>query len=94
MFRSLCFSFDRALLLVCRVPPTTTESGRNASGQEAFGSKTREALVEQSPMVSTTDMTSSAVGAGATAGSAAEKVEASTVGVLDRQPTEGSTRSR
>jgi hypothetical protein len=36
-----------------------SESGKNALGQEAFGSKGKEAPVEQSPAVSAADVTSS-----------------------------------
>jgi hypothetical protein len=63
---------------VCRAPPTTSESGKNASGQETFGSKAKEAPVEQSLAVSTADVTSAAVGAGAMAAFTAEKAGAST----------------
>jgi hypothetical protein len=52
-----------------RVPPTTSESGKNASGQEAFGSKVPETLVVESPAASAADMTSTTVGGGATAAS-------------------------
>jgi hypothetical protein len=45
---------------MCRAPPTTLESGKNASGQEAFGSKAKETSVAESPVVSTTDVTSAA----------------------------------
>jgi hypothetical protein len=78
MFMLLCFHFDLGLLLLCRVPPTTSESGKNASGQEAFGSKAREALMEQSPAVSTANVTSSVIGAGVMAASAEEKAGANT----------------
>jgi hypothetical protein len=61
-------------LLVRRAPPATSESGRNASGQEAFGRKTKEALMEQSPAVSIANVMSLAVGAGATMVSVTEKV--------------------
>jgi hypothetical protein len=50
----------------------TSESGKNASGQEAFGSKAKETLVAESPAVSTADVTSAAGGTGATAASEAE----------------------
>jgi hypothetical protein len=65
-------------LFICRTPPTTSESAKNASGQEAFGSKGREAPMEQSPVVSTVEVTSSAIRAGVTAAFAAEKVGTST----------------
>jgi hypothetical protein len=57
-----------------RVPPTTSESGKNTSGQEAFGSKVQETPMVESPAASATDVTSAAAGAGATAASEAEKV--------------------
>jgi hypothetical protein len=44
-----------------RVPPTTSESGKNASGQEAFGSKLLETLVVESPAASVADVMSAAV---------------------------------
>jgi hypothetical protein len=56
-----------------RAPPTTSESGKNASGQEAIGSKMPETLVMESPAISTVDMTSTAGGAGATAASDEDK---------------------
>jgi hypothetical protein len=65
-------------LLDCRAPPTTSESGKNASGQEVFGSKAREVPVEQSPVVSTADVMSLVIRAGATAASVAEKAGTST----------------
>jgi hypothetical protein len=64
-------------LLVCKAPLTTSDSGKNASGQEAFRSKVKKKPVEQSPAVSTADVTSATVGAGATATSAAGKAETS-----------------
>jgi hypothetical protein len=57
-----------------RAPPTTSNSAKNSSRQEAFGSKGKEALVEQ-PAVSTADVTSSAVGARVTVASVAKKLE-------------------
>jgi hypothetical protein len=65
-------------LFMRRAPPAMSESAKNASGQEAFGSKGREVPVEQSPAVSTVDVTSSVIRAGATAASAAEKAGTST----------------
>jgi hypothetical protein len=62
----------------------TSESGKNTSGQEAFGSKAKETPVEQSLVVSTADVTSAAVGTGAMAASAAKKAGTSTT-----PPTEG-----
>jgi hypothetical protein len=53
-------------------------SAKNASSQEAFGSKGKEVLVEQSLAVSTADVTSSAVGAGAIAASTAKNAKTST----------------
>jgi hypothetical protein len=47
-----------------RVPPTTPESGKNASGQEAYGSKLSETPVVESPTASAADVMSVAVGAG------------------------------
>jgi hypothetical protein len=58
---------------VCRAPQTTSESGKNASGQEAFGSKAKETPVVESSAVSTADVTSAVSGTGATTASAAEK---------------------
>jgi hypothetical protein len=40
------------------VPPTTSESGKNASGQEAFGSKVPGTPVVESPTTLAADMTS------------------------------------
>jgi hypothetical protein len=56
-----------------------SESSKNASSQEAFRSKGKEASVEQSSAVSTVDVTSSAVGAGATV---AEKAGTSSAPLL------------
>jgi hypothetical protein len=50
-----------------------SESGKNASGQEAFGSKMPETPVVGSPAISAVDVTSTAGGAGATAASEADK---------------------
>jgi hypothetical protein len=63
---------------VCKAPPTTSESGKNASDQETFGSKAKEMLVQQSPAVLTANVTNAVVGTRATAASAAEKAGAST----------------
>jgi hypothetical protein len=60
-----------------RVPPTTSESGKNASGQEAFGSKVPEMPVVESPVASAADVMSTAAGAGVTAASEADKAGAS-----------------
>jgi hypothetical protein len=62
-------------LFIRRAPPATSESAKNTSGQEAFESKGKEVLVEQSPVVSTADVMRSAVGARAMAVSMAEKLE-------------------
>jgi hypothetical protein len=56
-----------------------SESGKNASGEEAFGSKRKEVPVEQSLAVSAEDVTSSVIGAGATAVSAVEKAGTGTI---------------
>jgi hypothetical protein len=56
-----------------RAPLTTSESGNNASGQEAFGSKMPEMPVVESPVISVSDVTSTASGAGVTAASEADK---------------------
>jgi hypothetical protein len=58
---------------VSRVPPTTSESGKNASGQEAFGTKAPEAPVVESLTASAADMMSAAAGARATTTSEADK---------------------
>jgi hypothetical protein len=56
-----------------RVPLTTSESEKNASGQEAFGSKVPETLVVELPTASAADVTSTTVGAGAMVASEADK---------------------
>jgi hypothetical protein len=61
------------LLSMSRVPLTMSESGNNASVQEAFGSKLPETLVVESPAASAADVTSAVVGAGTTAASEADK---------------------
>jgi hypothetical protein len=53
-------------------------SGKNASGQEAFGSKIKETLVVESPAAAAVDVTSTAGGAGTTAVSEADKAGTST----------------
>jgi hypothetical protein len=58
---------------MCRAPPTTSESGKNASGQEAFGSKMPETPVVESPAISAADVTITADGVGVTAASEADK---------------------
>jgi hypothetical protein len=49
-----------------RAPPTTSESGKNASGQEAFGSKMQGSLVVDLSAALAADVTSVAGGAGTT----------------------------
>jgi hypothetical protein len=56
-----------------RVPPTTLESEKNASRQEAFGSKVPETPVVESPAASAADVTSAAARARATVASKADK---------------------
>jgi hypothetical protein len=56
-----------------RVSRPTSESWKNASGQEAFGSKVPETPVVESPAASATDVMSATVGAGATAAFEADK---------------------
>jgi hypothetical protein len=58
---------------VSKVPPTTLESGKNASGQEAFGTKPLETPVVESPAASTADGMSTAAGVGTTAAPEADK---------------------
>jgi hypothetical protein len=72
-------------LLVCRAPPTTSESSKNASSQEAFGSKAKETPVEQSSAVSTADVMSAATGTRATAASTAEKAGTSTTPATEEE---------
>jgi hypothetical protein len=55
----------------------TSDSGKNASGQEAFGSKMPGTSVMESPAASATDVTSAAVGAGTTAAAEADKARTS-----------------
>jgi hypothetical protein len=59
---------------MCRAPPTTSKSGKNALGQEAFGSKIKETPVVESPVISTIDVTSTAGAAVTTTASKADKV--------------------
>jgi hypothetical protein len=56
-----------------RAPPTTSESGKNASSQEAFGSKIQKTPVVESQAISMADVTSTAGGAGTTAVSEVDK---------------------
>jgi hypothetical protein len=56
-----------------RVPPTTSESGKNASGQEVFGSKAPETPVVESPAASAADVTSTATKVGTTAATEEDK---------------------
>jgi hypothetical protein len=52
---------------------TTSKSDKNASGQEAFGSKIQETPVVESPAISTVDVMSTVGGAGTTTASEADK---------------------
>jgi hypothetical protein len=56
-----------------KVPPMTSESGKNASGQEAFGSKIPDTSVVESPAASAADVTSAAAGAGMSAAPEADQ---------------------
>jgi hypothetical protein len=56
-----------------RAPPTTSESGKKTSGQEAFGSKIQETPVVESPAISTADVMGTAGGAATTVMSKADK---------------------
>jgi hypothetical protein len=56
-----------------RVPPTMSRGAKNASGQEAFGSKAPETLVVESLAASTADVTSTTAGARMTAAPEADK---------------------
>jgi hypothetical protein len=58
---------------MCRAPQTTSKSGKNASGQEAFGSKIQETPVVESLAISMDDVTSTTGGAGTTVASEADK---------------------
>jgi hypothetical protein len=60
-----------------RVPLTTSESEKNASGQEAFGSKVPDMPVVESPVASAADVTSAAAGAGTSSAPEADKAETS-----------------
>jgi hypothetical protein len=51
----------------------TSESGKNASDQEACGRQLPETRVVESPVASAADVTSAAVGAGTTATSEADR---------------------
>jgi hypothetical protein len=77
-FQILCASNWLRSLCVRKAPPTMPESAKNASVHEAFRSKGKEASVDQSPTVSTADVTSPAIGVGATAAPLAEKAVTST----------------
>jgi hypothetical protein len=63
---------------VSRVLPATSGSGKNASGQEAFGSKVPETSVVESLAASAADVTSATAGARATAASEADKAGTTT----------------
>jgi hypothetical protein len=56
-----------------RASPTTSESGKNTSGQEAFGSKAPGTPVVESPAASAADVMSTTAGAGTTATPKADK---------------------
>jgi hypothetical protein len=58
---------------MCRAPPTTWESGKNAFGQEAFGRKLQGTPVVELSAASAADVTSTTGGAGATVASDADK---------------------
>jgi hypothetical protein len=58
---------------VSRVLPATSGSGKNASGQEALGSKVPETSVVESLVASAADVMSATAGARATAASEADK---------------------
>jgi hypothetical protein len=58
---------------VSRVPPTTSESGKNASGQEAFGTKAPQTPVVESPASLAADVTSEAAGVGTVAAPETDK---------------------
>jgi hypothetical protein len=61
------------------------ESGKNASGQEAFGSKAKETSVAESPAVSTADVTSSVGRTGATAAFEADKAGTNTAPTTEEE---------
>jgi hypothetical protein len=63
---------------VCRIPPTTSESMKNASGQEAFGTKAPEAPIVESPAASAADVTSAAARVATTAVPETDKAGTST----------------
>jgi hypothetical protein len=56
-----------------RLTPTTSGCAKSTSSQKAFRRKEKEALVEQSPVASTTDISSQAPGAEMTVASEVEK---------------------
>jgi hypothetical protein len=60
-----------------RAPPTTSKSGKNASGQEAFVRKMLEMSVVESPAISAAVVLSTASGARATVASEVDKAETS-----------------
>jgi hypothetical protein len=60
-----------------------SESGKNASGQEAFGSKIKEMPVVESPAASAADVTSMAGRAGTTVAFEADKAGTSTAPVAE-----------
>jgi hypothetical protein len=68
-----------------RALPTTSESGKNASGQEAFGSKIQEMPVVKSPAISVVDVTSVAGGAGTMAAFEVDKAGTSVPPAAERE---------
>jgi hypothetical protein len=76
-----------------RVPPTMMESGKNASGQEAFGSKVSGTPVVESPTTSAVDVTSTTTASEADkAGTSAPPTtggEGDDRGTSDPQPAPG-----
>jgi hypothetical protein len=74
MFNLPCFHLTKVVVYTQSTPGHVGER-QERSGQEAFESKGKEVLVEQSPAVSTADVMRSAVWARATAVSVAEKLE-------------------
>jgi hypothetical protein len=87
---------------VSRVPLTTSESGKNISGQKAFGSKAPEMLVVESPAASAADVTSTTAEVGTMAVLEADKADTSAppttggggsdLGTSGPQPTPGPRR--
>jgi hypothetical protein len=61
------------------------QSGKNASGQEAFGSKAKETPVAELSTVSISDVMSTTGGIGVTAASEADKAETSTAPATEEE---------